>query len=147
MNALNEFGAVMYALEQAGLLNNVNIDFSIVSNMKYYSGIVFNGYINGIPQAVLSGGQYDKLAAKMGKNSGAIGFAVYLDMLEYYGDDNEEYDVDVILLKTPKATPNKLLKAVEILSADGSRVIVLGKVPKNFKYRRLISFDDIKEAE
>ncbi len=146
MNALNELGAVMYALEQAQLLSRVNIDFSITSDMKYYSGIVFKGYINGIPQAVLSGGQYDKLVARMGKKSGAIGFAVYLDMLER-NSDFKEYDADIVLLKTDNVTPAELLTTVEKLSSDGSRVIVLGKVPKNYRYRRLINFDEIKEAE
>ena len=50
------------------------VDFSAVSNIKYYNGIVFKGFINGIPQAVLSGGQY----RIMGRNG--IGFAVYLDL-------------------------------------------------------------------
>ena len=60
----------------------VNIDFSVVNDMSYYNGIVFKGFIAGIPTGVLSGGQYDKLMKKMGKSSSAIGFAVYLDMLE-----------------------------------------------------------------
>ena len=49
--------------------------------MKYYNGIVFKGFIKGIPTGILSGGQYDKLMEKMGKKSRAIGFAVYLDEL------------------------------------------------------------------
>ncbi len=142
MDALNEFGAIMYALEQAKLLQNVNIDFSITSGMNYYSGIVFTGYIMGIPQAVLSGGQYDKLAAKMGKNSGAIGFAVYLDVLERYGEDTSEYDADYVILKSDKISAESMLKAVEELSVDGSRVIVLGKIPVNFKYRKLINLEE-----
>ena len=60
----------------------VNIDFSVVNDMNYYNGIVFRGFISGIPAGVLSGGQYDKLMRKMGRSSSAIGFAVYLDMLE-----------------------------------------------------------------
>ncbi|MBE7014067.1 MAG: hypothetical protein E7419_02530, partial [Ruminococcaceae bacterium] len=39
-------------------------------------------FINGVPEGVLSGGQYDKLMNKMGKKSNAIGFAVYLDVLD-----------------------------------------------------------------
>ena len=144
MDAMNEFGAVMYALQQAGLTDKINIDFSIIGNMKYYSGIIFKGYINGIPQAVLSGGQYDKLAAKMGKNSGAIGFAVYLDMLERYGNDSQEYDADIVILKDSNTSSADLLKAVENLSKEGNRVIVLGKIPENFKFKRLINAKELK---
>lgn len=67
----------------------VNIDFSVVNDMNYYNGIVFKGFISDIPTGVLSGGQYDKLMKKMGRTSSAIGFAVYLDMLERL-DENRE---------------------------------------------------------
>ena len=60
----------------------VELDFSLVSDMNYYNGIIFKGYIEGIPESVLSGGQYDRLMEKMEKRSKAAGFAVYLDTLE-----------------------------------------------------------------
>ena len=63
---------------------NLRIDLSSVSNTKYYNGITFKGFINGVPESVLSGGRYDKLLARMGRTSGAIGFAVYLDALERF---------------------------------------------------------------
>ena len=50
--------------------------------MSYYNGIVFRGFSYGIPDRVLSGGQYDRLMEKMGKKSNAVGFAIYLDELE-----------------------------------------------------------------
>ena len=64
----------------------LRIDFSVTSDMKYYNGIVFSGFINGIPNTVLSGGQYDKLMKKIGRKSRALGFAVYLDVLERLED-------------------------------------------------------------
>ncbi len=58
----------------------MRVDFSVVSNLNYYNGIVFRGFIEGIPESILSGGQYDTMMRLMGhKNSKAIGFAVYLD--------------------------------------------------------------------
>ena len=60
------------------------IDFSVVSNMKYYNGIAFCGFVMGVPAAVLRGGQYDKLVGKMGKSARSCGFAVYLDELERF---------------------------------------------------------------
>ena len=63
-------------------LPSVEIDLSSAADMNYYNGVVFRGYIDGVPESVLSGGQYDVLMRKMGRKSGAIGFAVYLDLLE-----------------------------------------------------------------
>ncbi|MBE7021356.1 MAG: hypothetical protein E7411_08010 [Ruminococcaceae bacterium] len=73
---------IAVSLEKNGLSDKVRLDFSVINNMSYYNGIAFNGFISGIPEGVLSGGQYDKLMNKMGKKSRAIGFAVYLDVLD-----------------------------------------------------------------
>jgi ATP phosphoribosyltransferase regulatory subunit len=68
--------------EGTALSKKVVIDFSLVGDTNYYNGIIFKGFLNGLPGGVLSGGQYDKLMSKMGRISKAIGFAVYLDMLD-----------------------------------------------------------------
>lgn len=57
------------------------LDFSIVSDLNYYNGVVFQGYVDGASTAVLSGGQYNRLMLKLGRRNRAIGFAVYLDRL------------------------------------------------------------------
>ena len=72
------------SMEAAGEGGKVRVDLSLTGDMNYYNGIIFQGYVNGIPAAVLSGGRYDRLMRRMGKRSGAIGFAVYMDMLEHY---------------------------------------------------------------
>lgn len=63
-------------------VSKIFIDFSLVGDMKYYNGIAVKGFIEGIPDSVISGGQYDRLLERMGRRSKAIGFAVYLDELE-----------------------------------------------------------------
>jgi ATP phosphoribosyltransferase regulatory subunit len=68
-----------------------NADFrydpTVSGDMSYYDGIIFQGYAEGIPSALLSGGRYDSLMRKFGRSQGAIGFAVYIDMLERAADD------------------------------------------------------------
>lgn len=62
--------------------DKIRVDFSVVNNLNYYNGIVFRGFIEGIPESILSGGQYDNLMRLMGhKNTTASGFAVYLDLI------------------------------------------------------------------
>ena len=62
--------------------SNIQIDFSVVSDRSYYNGVIFKGFLSGVPESVLSGGRYDKLMRRMKRKSKAIGFAVYLDALE-----------------------------------------------------------------
>ena len=78
--AVNDLkNAVNSAIAKGLLADKVIIDFSVVNDMKYYNGIAFKGFVEGIPTGILSGGQYDNLMLKMQKRYGAIGFAVYLD--------------------------------------------------------------------
>ena len=67
------------------------LDFSSTGDLKYYNGITFKGFISGIPGCVLSGGQYDNLMRRMSRKDRAIGFAVYLDMLERLNEEKEPH--------------------------------------------------------
>lgn len=87
---LNWLRAVLSVLDGSGMEDKVRLDFSPVSNLSYYNGILFMGYVEGVPGSVLSGGQYDKLMRRMGRRSKAVGFAVYLDMLERLGETSAE---------------------------------------------------------
>jgi len=60
----------------------VSLDFSVLGDMRYYNALAFQGYVRGVPSSVLSGGIYDRLLQRMGKQGRAIGFACYLDKLE-----------------------------------------------------------------
>jgi ATP phosphoribosyltransferase regulatory subunit len=66
---------------------HIRLDFSVVGDRGYYNGVVFKGFLSGVPDSVLSGGQYDKLMKRMKRRSRAVGFAVYLDKLEREEDD------------------------------------------------------------
>lgn len=101
---------------------SIRIDFSVIHDMQYYNGLVFKGFVKGIPTGILSGGQYDRLMQRMGKNAGAIGFAVYLDLLEELVAPRAEYDADVVLLYTEQDSPAKVAAAVQKLAADGKSV-------------------------
>ena len=65
-----------------GLQEHTVIDFSATEDLRYYNGIAFKGFVEGIPGSVLSGGQYDGLMRRMGRKDQAIGFAVFVNMLE-----------------------------------------------------------------
>ena len=80
--AARELETICKVLEEAGFADKVRIDMSVGSDMKYYSGVVLRGYIEGLADNILSGGQYDKLLRKMGKSGSAIGFALNVQLLE-----------------------------------------------------------------
>ncbi len=100
-------------------------DFSLVNDMNYYNGIIFKGYIDGIPDSILSGGRYDSLVRKMGKKLGAIGFAVYLDLLERFYKESDENAVDVLLLYDENVSPAEVARKTKELTSSGLSVRAL----------------------
>ena len=81
LDRLNEFASALKAPLNGGLSEMAVIDFSVTGDVNYYTGIIFKGFVSGVPTAVLSGGRYDRLMRSMKKRSGAVGFAVYTDAL------------------------------------------------------------------
>jgi ATP phosphoribosyltransferase regulatory subunit len=127
------------ALEESGLSDILRFDLSAVDDIRYYNGIVFKGFVQGLPSAVLSGGQYDHLMRRMHRKSGAIGFAVYMDSLERLDNSASQFDVDSLILYGP-ATPLALIqKETARCQAAGESVTVQQSVPENLRYRNLIN--------
>jgi len=135
--ALRELEDIKSVLQGFGLAEDVNLDFSIVNDLSYYSGVIFQGYIEGVPTKVLSGGRYDKLLRKFGKRCGAVGFAVYLDLLERLAPPRQGTHVDVLLLYTDEADPQDVVNAVREITESGQSVRVTHKDDGTVKYKKL----------
>ena len=121
--AVRELTDLRSVFEGFGILDRVNLDLAVTGDMEYYNGLVFKGYVSGAPSAVLSGGRYDSLMRKLGKDEQAIGFAVYLNLLERLGEGAAEYDADVLLIPDGE-TPEELAAAVRELTESGQSVRV-----------------------
>ena len=80
--ALTELRELCTALEAQGQTTNWKLDLSLANDMEYYNGLVLQGYLAGLPQAVLRGGRYDPLVEQFRPGARAVGFALYLDELD-----------------------------------------------------------------
>lgn len=100
-------------------IGNVNLDFSVVNDMDYYNGLVFRGFVEGIPAGILAGGRYDNLLLRMGKHGEAIGFAVYLDQLERLASAKPAYQTEALVLYDDQTDPLEIVRATEALRARG----------------------------
>lgn len=136
---LQELKELSALLDQLPCSRQIIFDFSVVNNMNYYNGIVFNGFLSGISDGILAGGQYDKLMQKLGRRSGAIGFALYLDLLEQLPANNNGYDVDVLLLYEADTPYSAVITASEKLMASGKSVSVQRSIPTKLRYREVLN--------
>ncbi len=141
--AVQELQTLWTILEDSGYGNSVRLDFSVANNMRYYSGVVFRGYLEGLSTSILSGGQYDKLPQKMGRKSKAIGFAVYADLLQELQREDNILDVDTVILHDGTVETSALTAAAETAAENGS-VLVTRQLPQDRKWKYLICFENGK---
>ena len=136
--AFAQLKALAELLRETPYADRIRFDFSIVNDHNYYNGIVFRGFLDGICQRVLSGGQYDTLMRRMGRRGGAIGFALYLDLLEELETSGDGYDVDVLLLYDENTPRDFLAETVKGLVDEGRSVSAQKAIPEKLRYRTLI---------
>jgi len=136
--ALSRLGCIISLLDEPALAGHIRIDFSVINDMNYYNGIVFSGFVDGIPSGILSGGQYDRLMHRMGRRSEAIGFAVYLDSLEYLRTQTDGGDdIDIVLLYEEGSDMQRLRDTREQLRDEGKQVLVTKSLPEALRYKQL----------
>lgn len=138
MSLLESFSAVLATLPA----DRVRVDFSVLNDMNYYNGIVFQGFVRGIPSEILSGGQYDLLMKKMGKNAGAIGFAVYLDQLAALFTSTDRLDADVLLLYGDDVPLVRVVETVRGLTDAGQSVIAQRTLPEGLRVREILKLTE-----
>lgn len=148
--AVGELKVLVSALKAQKLEKNVRFDFSVVNDMGYYNGVIFQGFIKGIAAPILAGGRYDNLMEVMGKASaGAVGFSISMDSLEELNRVRRDIDVDVVILDQPWEDLNQLNQVVRDYTDRGLSVSVQKRVPKNLRYRELVRLEngEVKTVE
>ena len=144
-SAISELERVLSVINKNVANGRVRVDFSVINDMSYYNGIVFRGFINGIPTGILSGGQYDLLMQKMGKKAGAIGFAVYPDLLKERAKSGQ-YDVDALLLYGEDDTLEAISAVTKSLIDSGKSVTAQKSVPEKLRYKELFKVSKSNES-
>lgn len=137
----SEFESVVSSLDEE-LQSKLRIDFSVVSDINYYNGIVFKGFIDKIPDSVLSGGRYDSLMQSMSRKSKAIGFAVYIDMLERFNIKEREFDYAAVLLYSENDSISTVKNAAERLINEYGCVFTAKKLPEKATYGKLFELQN-----
>ena len=67
--AVEELEALLGILKSGGQEAQVRLDFSVSNDLGYYSGVVFRGYLEGIPESILSGGSMTSCPEKWGEGA------------------------------------------------------------------------------
>ena len=91
---------------------------------------------------MLSGGRYDSLMQSMERKSKAIGFAVYIDMLEALNRKENKFDYDAVLLYSHKDSITVVKDAVQKLTKEFGSVFTAKKLPEKASFEKLFRIEE-----
>lgn len=77
--ALDRLEAIYNILCDYGVESFVSFDLGMVSQINYYTGIVFRGYTFGTGVSIVDGGRYDTLIEAYGCKAPSVGCAIVVD--------------------------------------------------------------------
>jgi len=129
IDRLEKLDAVLclYGVEQY-----VSYDLGMLSKYNYYTGVIFKAYTYGVGNAIITGGRYNTLLGRFGKDAAAIGFAIVIDdVLEALSRQKSEFQAKEAQSLTydpeiPGDFEQKLRQAQE-MRANGICVSLLAK--------------------
>ena len=76
--------------------SDISVDMGLINRLDYYSGMIFKVYLKNTGVIVGSGGRYDKLMKKFGKNIPAAGFGLNVDTLYESASKSDDRSPDVL---------------------------------------------------
>lgn len=116
------------AVEAYGYEKYVSFDLTLLSKYQYYSGVIFKGYTYGTGEAIATGGRYDGLLSRFGKDAPSIGFMIQIDaLLEAMQRQKIPVPVDLHTEKikyTPETYAECLKEAIR-LRGEGVRTLLV----------------------
>ncbi len=79
--ALTRLEALVALARGAGLTSRLRVDLTTLRGFSYYTGTTFQIFAAGADEAIVSGGRYDSLVARYGRELPSSGFAIDLERL------------------------------------------------------------------
>ncbi|MGE7272764.1 ATP phosphoribosyltransferase regulatory subunit [Brevibacillus panacihumi] len=121
--AVDTVASLWDALEAYGVTDDLLLDFNLISNLNYYTGVVFEGYAADLGSPLLGGGRYDHLAAQFGRPAPATGFAIKMDRLLLVTPEMDGPPPARVLLCYTAQRRREALAEAQLLREDGLVVV------------------------
>jgi ATP phosphoribosyltransferase regulatory subunit len=79
--ALERLEQILERARVLGYHERINIDFALLRDLAYYTGFVFEGYIDDLGFSLCGGGRYDTLLPRFGYDVPAVGWMVGVERI------------------------------------------------------------------
>ena len=139
LSAIDNLRQIMAVLSEYGCADCISIDLGMTHQANYYSGTIFRGLVAELGQPLLSGGRYDHLPARFGRELPATGFALSLKLLmialERQGESFEAPIPDVVLGFAPACRAEAIAYAKQQRKRGVSVAIMYGMNAEALRHR------------
>jgi ATP phosphoribosyltransferase regulatory subunit len=141
--ALENLTRVLTLLDRYGVSENITFDLGEIRGLDYHTGLIFQGYLQGIGREVCSGGRYDNLVERYGLSVPATGFTFsLLGLLSSLGENVEENadEKNVVLVFQEGNNQELSFEVARVLRRHGYpvvREISSRTLDETMKYARL----------
>lgn len=146
LSAISHLEEVYDILKDYGYEKYVSFDLGVLSELDYYTGVIFKAYTFDVGEPIANGGRYDNLIGQFGKDKASIGFCITIDLLH----------LAIIRQKivVVKPTKNRLIvyddsnlkEAVRLagkLRREGINTVLSGACDDESKYSEVIVMKDM----
>ena len=81
VESIRHLQRVYELLKAYGVEKYVSFDLGVMSELNYYTGIIFRAYTFDVGEPIANGGRYDHLIAQFGSDKPSIGLGINVDLL------------------------------------------------------------------
>lgn len=137
--ALKRLKQVVAMLADYGCAQCVSIDLGMAQQQRYYSGIIFRALVPELGQPLLSGGRYDGLPERFGRQIPATGFALSMKLmlmaLERQGMAFPSPVAEVVVSFAPGCLKEAIAYAAQLREKGVSAALLYGAAPEALRER------------
>ena len=105
--AVRRLQRILAVLKYYGCEKYVTFDLGMVTEYRYYTGIIFQAYTYGSGDALIRGGRYNRLLEHFGVKADAVGFSAEIDSL-LNALDRQHIELPIADIKTMVLYPSDL---------------------------------------
>lgn len=140
--ALKNLEQIYLLLKEQSIDQYISIDLGMVPHLDYYTGMIFKGFAHGVGFPICSGGRYDTLMEKFGRELPATGAAIGIErLMAALKDESEEKETQTSEYVTVALAKGRLAElSIEIFEKLGFDVAEM-----KTKTRKLIFTDHQKK--
>lgn len=73
--------SILVRSDELGFGERINVDFSLLRDVTYYTGFIFEGFASEVGFALCGGGRYDSLLPRFGFEAGAVGWSLLVERI------------------------------------------------------------------